>query len=195
MEGYEGFSSGILLGKRQRGSEKMRADFPHKMDGEGHFLALSKKSGQSTPCAASAAPRARLPKDARNYLETFFEEIGLKTLGGRRFDWNRVEVRKDSLYYLPPADTDFRCDLSQKRTVSGELKKNRFEPSQPLALALHKEDVDSRISLAVSDERLTRYLKGETLSILLRRRLPTKRLAAALWKAFLLASESSSTES
>ena len=168
MEGYEGFSSGIpSWGNGSEALKKCVRIFPHKMDGEGHFLALFQKSGQSTPCAASAAPRARLPKDARNYLETFFEEIGLKTLGGRPFDWNRVEVRRDSLYYLPPADTDFRgVTFLRNGLFLGELKKNRFEPSQPLALALHKEDVNSRISLAVSDERLTRYLKGETLSIL-----------------------------
>lgn len=47
----------------------------------------------------------------------------------------------------------------------GDLKKNRFEPSQPLALALHKEDIEATISLSVSDERITRYLKGETLNI------------------------------
>ena len=47
----------------------------------------------------------------------------------------------------------------------GDLKKNRFEPSEPFALALHKDDAEAVISLSVSDERLTRYLKGETLNI------------------------------
>ena len=47
----------------------------------------------------------------------------------------------------------------------GDLKKNRFEPSQPLALALHKGDVKATISLSLDDQRITRYLKGETLNI------------------------------
>ena len=47
----------------------------------------------------------------------------------------------------------------------GDLKKNRFEPSEPFALALRKGDVDGIISLSVDDQRLTRYLKGETLII------------------------------
>ena len=73
-----------------------------------------------------------------------------------------MEARKDNLYYLPPADTDFRgVTFLRNGLFLGELKKNRFEPSQPLALALHKEDVDAIISLPISDERLTRYLKGE----------------------------------
>lgn len=167
MEGYEGFSCGVpAWGNGSKALKKCVRIFPHKMDGEGHFLALFQKSGQSVPSAA-AAPRAKLPKDAQNYLESFFKEIGLKTLGSKPFDWNRVEARKDNLYYLPPADTDFRgVTFLRNGLFLGELKKNRFEPSQPLALALHKEDVDAIISLPISDERLTRYLKGETLSIL-----------------------------
>lgn len=167
MEGYEDFSCGVpAWGNGSEALKKCVRIFPHKMDGEGHFLALFQKSGQSVP-SADAAPRAKLPKDARNYLESFFKEIGLKTLGGKPFDWNRVEARKDNLYYLPPADTDFRgVTFLRNGLFLGELKKKRFEPSQPLALALHKEDVDAIISLPISDERLTRYLKGETLSIL-----------------------------
>lgn len=167
MEGYEDFSCGVpAWGNGSEALKKCVRIFPHKMDGEGHFLALFQKSGQRVP-SAGAAPRARLPKDAQNYLESFFEEIGLKTLGGKPFDWNRVEARKDNLYYLPPADTDFRgVTFLRNGLFLGELKKNRFEPSQPLALALHKEDADAIISLPISDERLTRYLKGETLSIL-----------------------------
>ena len=47
----------------------------------------------------------------------------------------------------------------------GELKKNRFEPSQALAMALCPEDFDQVISLPCSDERVIRYLKGETLDV------------------------------
>ena len=47
----------------------------------------------------------------------------------------------------------------------GDLKKNRFEPSQPLALALGKGEAEAVISLSVTDSRLERYLKGETLII------------------------------
>ena len=47
----------------------------------------------------------------------------------------------------------------------GELKKNRFEPSQPLALALTAEDFPSILDLNSQDERISRYLKGETLLV------------------------------
>lgn len=95
-----------------------------------------------------------------------FAEIGLHTLGGQEFDWNRVEIRKDKVYYQLPFPLDLRgISFLRNGLYLGDLKKNRFEPSQPLALALHKEDIEATISLSVSDERITRYLKGETLNI------------------------------
>ena len=45
----------------------------------------------------------------------------------------------------------------------GEMKKKRFEPSQSLAMALKYEDYTNCLSLSVQDERVVRYLKGETL--------------------------------
>lgn len=97
---------------------------------------------------------------------TFPERNRPKTLGGKHFDWNRVETRKDKVYYLPPLTGDFRgLTFLRNGLYLGDLKKNRFEPSEPFALALHKDDAEAVISLSVSDERLTRYLKGETLNI------------------------------
>ena len=47
----------------------------------------------------------------------------------------------------------------------GELKKNRFEPSQALAMVLKMSDFFNIINLPVSDERVVRYLKGETVDV------------------------------
>jgi NOL1/NOP2/fmu family ribosome biogenesis protein len=47
----------------------------------------------------------------------------------------------------------------------GELKKNRFEPSQALAMVLTMHEYDKIINLPVSDERVVRYLKGETIEV------------------------------
>ena len=47
----------------------------------------------------------------------------------------------------------------------GELKKNRFEPSQALAMALDKTQYDNVISLSSDDARIIKYLKGETLEL------------------------------
>ena len=44
-------------------------------------------------------------------------------------------------------------------------KKNRFEPSQAFAMNLKKEEYDFVIDLPVSDDRVIKYLKGETLDV------------------------------
>ena len=99
-------------------------------------------------------------------MEEFFREIGLKTLDGQKFDWNRVEVRADKVYYLPSVSCNFRgLTFIRNGLYLGDLKKNRFEPAQPLALAFRKNEAEAVISLSVDDPRLERYLKGETLTI------------------------------
>lgn len=129
-------------------------------------------------------------KNTRKWLEEFFSEIGLKTIGGQEFDWNRVEVRKDKVYYQLPFPLDLRgISFLRNGLYLGDLKKNRFEPSQPLALALHKGDVEAVISLPVSDERLTRYLKGETLMIEPEEAAHKKAGIFSAWTVILLASE------
>lgn len=54
--------------------------------------------------------------------------------------------------------------------------KERFEPSQPFALALHAQDFDQVLDFPADDERLSRYLRGETLDVsdLIMRRKETK---------------------
>ena len=47
----------------------------------------------------------------------------------------------------------------------GELKKNRFEPSQALAMNLKKEEYRHTLDFSVRDERVIKYLKGETLDV------------------------------
>ena len=165
MENYEGFSQGVPeWGNGNPELTKCIRIFPHKMNGEGHFLALFHKKGQSIQ--ESSRPHIKPDKNAFPLIEEFLNEIGLKTLGGQPFDWERVEVRKDKVYYLPPVLSDFRgITFLRNGLYLGDLKKNRFEPSQPLALAIRKGEAEAVISLPVSDERLTRYLKGETLNI------------------------------
>ena len=77
----------------------------------------------------------------------------------------RIEVRNQNVYYLPQTDTHALKGLHFLRNglFLGELKKNRFEPSQPFALALSMDQYASVLNLSSSDERVSRYLKGETI--------------------------------
>nr|WP_296085278.1 RsmB/NOP family class I SAM-dependent RNA methyltransferase [uncultured Blautia sp.] len=165
LPAYEGFAPGVpAWGNGDPVLSHCVHLFPHKMQGEGHFMALFRKEGRTDLIGQFSYVKP--DPDTRKWLELFFKEIGLKTLGGQPFDWNRVETRKDKVYYLPPVTGDFRgLTFLRNGLYLGDLKKNRFEPSEPFALALRKGDADGIISLSVDDQRLTRYLKGETLNI------------------------------
>ena len=92
-----------------------------------------------------------------------------------------MEIRGDKAYYLPPVAHNFRgITFLRNGLYLGDLKKNRFEPSQPLALAIRKDEAEAVISLSASDERITRYLKGETLNIEPEEAAHKKRLASPL---------------
>ncbi|MFR5618883.1 MAG: hypothetical protein ACLTJ5_08615 [Clostridium sp.] len=47
MEGYKGFASGKpeLIGSTEESIRNCVRIFPHRVDGEGHFLALFRKKG------------------------------------------------------------------------------------------------------------------------------------------------------
>lgn len=159
---YEGFSKGKPeFGNSNPEIEKSVRIFPHHMDGEGHFLALLQKndSTDSTWEPPSGSSSAKPDKAARKLLDEFFSHVSAP------FDFNRIEVRNSNVYYLPPADTGFLKGIKFLRNglFLGELKKNRFEPSQPFAMALSGNHFASVVNLSAKDERVLRYLKGETL--------------------------------
>ena len=162
---YSGFSTGVPeWGNGDLRLKRCVRLFPHKLNGEGHFMALFQKAG--TPDHVQQPSHVRPNPGTEKWLRAFFEEIGLRSLGGSAFDWNRVETKGDKVYYLPPVNTGFRgLAFLRNGLYLGDLKKNRFEPSEALALALHKDDAEAVISLPVSDQRLGRYLHGETLSV------------------------------
>lgn len=159
IDGYEGFSPGNPeWGNKNPELAKCLRIFPHKMDGEGHFMALMRKKGSSRQTISDFGTKP--DKEAQKLLSEFFAEKDIP------FPANRIEVRSSNVYCLPPADNRFRgIRFLRNGLFLGELKKNRFEPSQPLALALKAHEFPSCLSLSPQDDRIGRYLKGETLLV------------------------------
>lgn len=158
LSDYEGFTKGNpAWGNNDSRLEKCVRIFPHHMDGEGHFLALMKKNGCSLSNRTSSS--AKPDKTSKKLLEEFFKDMS------KPFDFNRIDIRNENVYYLPDADTSSLKGIKFLRNglFLGELKKNRFEPSQPFAMSLQREDFHNIVNLSSSDERVMRYLKGETL--------------------------------
>ena len=131
------------------------------------FPSISGSSHKGKKKAGGKAPsQCRPDRTMRSWIDAFFEELGARTLGGLPLDPDRLEVRQDKVYYLPAEEPDLSgITFLRNGLFLGELKKDRFEPSQPLALAFHRGEAESTISLKVSDERLIRYLHGEAVSL------------------------------
>ena len=135
--------------------------WPHLSPGEGHFIArLRRTDGPET--RAKFAAFAPLPRQANTLWETFVSE----TFARNPVQDVPMTLQGDNLY-APPETLP---DLAGLRTLRpglwlGTLKKNRFEPSHSLALALMKPDLTRVRTLELPPDApdLTRYLRGDVL--------------------------------
>ena len=171
MEDYENFAEGLTSYKDEAFDESCklcRRIWPHKMSGEGHFMALlHKKSGTQQQVQQTVSQSSiwwekckGLNKEQKAAAEDFFSHVNIA------YDEKRIDVRGDNLYYLPAPKYDGRgLHFLRNGLFMGEFKKKRFEPSQPFALALHAQDFDQVLDFPADDERLSRYLRGETLDV------------------------------
>ena len=149
--------------------------WPHKMAGEGHFLALLHKKAPGEEIAkeqncekvlASTAEHSAISdikgigKPETKALTEFFADVSME------MNWKQVEVRKDQVYLVPEA-LGARKGLVFLRNglYLGEIRKDRFEPSQSFAMALKKEEYTAVVDLDYSDVRVEKYLRGETLEV------------------------------
>lgn len=98
------------------------------------------------------------------FLETDSDFAEWEKLLAHPFDRERMMVRDGQVYYLP-ADFDPGRRLRYLRTglLLGSVSRGRFEPSQALAMALLPGEFARILSLKREDERVIRYLKGESL--------------------------------
>ena len=157
---FEGASGGIGLD----GCIRL---FPHKIKGEGHFISLLRKNGGGAErTAAGSRERSRTEPQGKKAPALPTELTDFLALMNREFEDSRIMIKNDSVYYLPENFVPAK-ELRYLRTglLLGELKNKRFEPGQALAMTLHAEDFRQTISWKKEDDRVIRYLKGETISL------------------------------
>ena len=145
--------------------------FPHRAEGEGHFAVLLHKHGKAGDTCddpemwdINGTDMKSNKKKQKNQegIEDFFQMLLPET--GIEF---KTLSRKKDIYV---AETLAAGQMKGLRIVAGGLiigsdKNGRFEPSPQLALALRGEDYLQRIDLPAEDERVIRYLKGETVLV------------------------------
>ncbi len=146
--------------------------FPHRLRGEGHFLALMRKKGGDNgicppvdkvvcpPADDGAAGKRARAVEKEKELDVFLGQSGVE------WDYGRIVIHQDNVYYLPEG-LAWNLPLRFLRTglLLGELKKGRFEPSQALAMSMKAGQFPNTVSFPAGDSRVLRYLKGETISL------------------------------
>lgn len=135
--------------------------WPHKIKGEGHFVAVLKKEGMLSPREQPRPVNNSFP--VKDIIKFLVSELGIKSeyienlLEGRQF-----AAFGENIYLLPP----YISSLSGLKVERAGLqlcvsKKNRYEPTHALALSLRPSDCNN--AFALSDEEAEKYIKGETI--------------------------------
>lgn len=156
------------------GLEKTVRLWPHRLKGEGHFAAVLRK-------AAPGRSGEKEDQDAGGRLTALSESLpacGLERGNSEKEFPEYVEFKKnyiltqmsgiylkfgDQLYLAPEGTPSLRgLKVMRPGLHLGTLKKNRFEPSHALALALAPEDVRNSLNLSSREPEIKAYLGGGT---------------------------------
>ncbi|MCR5374386.1 MAG: RsmF rRNA methyltransferase first C-terminal domain-containing protein [Lachnospiraceae bacterium] len=134
--------------------------FPHKFNGEGHFLAVLKKGGERKEDNKALNPVCGITeKELKEYRE--FEDKYLKVkLSGEFFKMG------DTLYLAPEYMPDLKkLYVLRSGLILGEVKKGRFEPSHALSHYLMPSMVKNEYVTVIREdsEDAIRYLHGDTI--------------------------------
>ncbi|MDR6548946.1 NOL1/NOP2/sun family putative RNA methylase [Paenibacillus qinlingensis] len=168
--------------------------WPHKLKGEGHFLAvLGSGVGERVGASEGISDRASASAGAADFVAAAGKRSGRPALRGK----SRAEAPPSTGVSLEPLEA-FSGELLRSEPFAlrrlvcygehayaspaglpelhglkvvrpgwyiGALHRGRFEPSHALAMGLRLREAKRALSLASSDERALRYLKGETLEV------------------------------
>lgn len=175
--------------------EEMERFWPHKVDGEGHFVAKLVRRGSVNEFDAGydvcedscnkvedtglkADRKTKKNKNSKNrknetkpaltkenmkLLSAFLDE----TISEDVAAWiknSRLVMFGEQLYRLPDMEVDIKGLKVQRAGLHiGEFKKQRFEPSHSLALALKLSEAKNVVKLTWDDPQTTGFFNGKSV--------------------------------
>lgn len=166
----EGFSDGYLLNDYPDINFKncIRI-FPHLISGEGHFVACLKKKNiniNSDESISGTYNKNSFTIYNSNKYSDSFKEF-LKFLDIKKDE--KIFINDNRIYLLNESSyMQLKKGLRYTRTgrFLGEIKTNGFfNVNSGFALSLEEKDFSNSISFDSNDERVIKYLKGETIFI------------------------------
>ena len=159
--------------------EEMERFWPHKVDGEGHFVAkLVRRGSVDTNLKADRKTKKNknsknrknetkpaLTKENMKLLSEFLDE----TISEDMAAWiknSRLVMFGEQLYRLPDMEVDIKGLKVQRAGLHiGEFKKQRFEPSHSLALALKLSEAKNVVKLTWDDPQTTGFFNGQSVML------------------------------
>lgn len=175
--------------------EEMERFWPHKVDGEGHFVAKLVRRGSVNELGADydlcedscnkvedtglkADRKTKKNKNSKNrknetkpaltkenmkLLSEFLDE----TISEDMAAWiknSRLVMFGEQLYRLPDMEVDIKGLKVQRAGLHiGEFKKQRFEPSHSLALALKLNDAKNLVKLTCDNPQTIGFFNGQSV--------------------------------
>lgn len=121
--------------------------FPHRIKGEGHYVCLLQKDGNSHKRESRVMAKTDI---------SFINELN------KRFYDGIFEKINDYIYFLKPINTK-GIRVLRSGLLLGKETKYGFEPSQQLAMNLKINEYNNVLNLKSSDNLVEKYLKGETI--------------------------------
>ncbi|MEW9672045.1 RsmF rRNA methyltransferase first C-terminal domain-containing protein [Ammoniphilus sp. 3BR4] len=135
--------------------------WPHLLKGEGHFAARLRKTEGNEDSLEKVRP-AKVEKQALGLFYEFCKEYLINEWTGE----GSFLLFGDQLYFHPLEIPSIeKLKVLRPGWHLGTVKKGRFEPSHALALGLEKEQALYSQTFQPTDERLLRYLRGESLMV------------------------------
>ncbi len=159
VEKKEGMEPGnpVWTHEPAEGIENTIRLWPHKIKGEGHYVAVLKKEGILPPHNTKyGCEKGISEKECKEFFD--FKKEYLKG----KLDGTLLKFGEQ--LYLAPWDIPLLKGLKVLRPGLhlGTLKKNRFEPSHSLALALKPEEVVQWEELPSKEGLIEKYISGQT---------------------------------
>ena len=142
--------------------------WPHKAEGEGHYLALLEKrageEGKRLKHRKGSASGFWNDKAGKRVVQEFIAGTAADPAVAERL-LEHLILFGEQVYRLPDGMPDFAgLRVLRPGLHLGTLKKNRLEPSHALALALRPEQVKRSVDLSGDGDEILAYLSGNTIS-------------------------------
>lgn len=130
--------------------------WPHKLKGEGHFVARLINGGEYN--------KQSLKESVNNQPPNVFLDFIKENLNEFKHSGN-YKIVNEKLILEPNHNLNLKgIRVLRSGWYLGDIKKNRFEPSQAFAMGLKKEEVKNTFDLMSTSDSVYRYLRGETIN-------------------------------